>query len=211
MYLPPSFREDRLEVLHALIKARGLGTLITAGEGGLLANLIPFILMDDGPYGTLRCHLARANGQLQALRANAETLVLFQGPDTYITPNWYPTKAISGEVVPTWNYAIVQARGVPRVIDDPAWIRAQIEMLTQSQEGTRTPSWRVADAPESYVTSQIKGIVGVEIPITKLEGKWKVSQNRSAADRESVAGNLRSEGNEAMAKLVEQYGTKKSE
>lgn len=211
MYLPPSFSEDRLEVLHALIKARSLGTLITAGEGGLLANLIPFVLNDNGPYGTLQCHLAKANGQLRALKASSEILVLFQGPDTYMTPNWYATKAISGEVVPTWNYVMVQARGVPRVIDDPVWLRAQIDQLTQSREGTRPSPWTVADAPESYIASQIKGIVGVEIPITKLEGKWKVSQNRTEADRESIAENLRLEGNEIMAKLVERYGVKKSD
>ena len=210
MYVPPAFREDRLEVLHALIRAQSLGTLITAGGNGIEAKFIPFILVEDGKHGTLRAHLARANEQLNALRSGAETLVVFKGPDTYITPTWYATKATSGEVVPTWNYVVVQARGVPRVVEDSLWLREQIGQLTQSREGSRTPAWKVADAPESYVTAQIKGIVGIEIPIAKIEGKWKVSQNRSVDDRFSVAEGLRSEGKDIMARLVEEYGSKKS-
>ena len=211
MYVPPAFREDRLEVLHTLIKAQSLGTLITAGEGGLEANLVPFILLDDGGFGTLRAHIAKANDQLRALRQGAETLVVFKGPDTYITPSWYATNTTTGQVVPTWNYIVVQARGVPRVVDDPRWLREQIEQLTQSQERSRKPPWNVAQAPEAFIAAQMRGIVGIEIPIVKLEGKWKVSQNRSDADRESVVEGLRGEGNDVMARLVEEFGKRKRE
>lgn len=203
MYQPGGFREERLEVLHALIRAHPLATLITAGAGGLAANLVPFILADAGDRGTLRAHIARANDQVDALRAGAETLVVFQGPEAYISPSWYPSKQEHGRVVPTWNYVVVQVQGTPRVIDDPAWIRAQIGALTQSQEGQRSRPWSVTDAPEDYVEAQLRAIVGVEIPILRIEGKWKVSQNRSAADRQGVYEGLHGEGiNEAMARLV---------
>lgn len=189
--------------MHALIRAHPLGTLITAGPGGLIANLVPFTLVDGGDRGTLRAHVARANDQVEPLRAGAETLVLFQGPEAYITPSWYPVKKEHGRVVPTWNYVVVQARGKPRVIEDPAWLRAQLSELTSRQEAPRPDPWKIADAPEEYIEAQIKAIIGIEIPILKIEGKWKVSQNRSAADRQGVCQGLREDGgNEAMARLV---------
>jgi len=203
MYQPPAFREDRPEILHALIRAHPLATLITAGPGGLLANLVPFILVPEGERGTLRAHIAKANDQVEPLRSGAETLVVFQGPQAYITPSWYAAKKEHGRVVPTWNYVVVQVRGTPRVIDDPAWIRDQIGHLTASQENHRPAPWHVADAPEDFVRAQINAIIGIEIPILSIEGKWKVSQNRSAADRQGVVAGLRAEGiSEAMAKLV---------
>lgn len=203
MYQPSAFREERLEVLHALIRAHPLATLITAGSGGLIANLVPFILADAGDRGTLQAHIARASDQVESLRAEAETLIVFHGPEAYITPSWYPSKKEHGRVVPTWNYVVVQVRGTPRLIDDPAWLRAQIGNLTSSQENQRPEPWEVADAPESFIESQLKAIIGIEIPILKIEGKWKVSQNRSDADRQGVYQGLQSEGiNEHMAKLV---------
>jgi transcriptional regulator len=203
MYLPAAFREDRLETLHALIRAHPLGTLITAGAGGLLANLAPFILVDGGDKGILRAHIARANDQVKALRSGAETMVVFQGPQAYITPSWYAAKAEHGRVVPTWNYVMAQVRGTPRLIDDAAWIRAQIEALTASQESRRAEPWNVSDAPEPFIAGQIGAIVGVEIPIASIEGKWKVSQNRSAADRKGVIEGLRREGSDGeMAALI---------
>jgi len=209
MYLPAAFREDRLETLHALIRTHPLGTLITAGAGGLIANLIPFIVIDGGEKGILRAHIARANDQVEALRSGAETLVVFQGPQAYITPSWYAAKAEHGRVVPTWNYVVVQARGTPRLIDDAAWIRAQIGDLTESQENRRAEPWRVTDAPEPFIMGQIGAIVGVEIPIASIEGKWKVSQNRSAADRKGVVEGLNREGlSEEMARLVTERGSK---
>jgi transcriptional regulator len=203
MYQPAAFREERLENLHALIRAHPLATLITAGAGGLIANLVPFILADTGDKGTLRAHIAKANDQLDALRAGAETLVVFHGPEAYITPSWYASKKEHGRVVPTWNYAVVQVRGTPRVIDDAAWLRTQISALTSSQESKRFEPWNVTDAPAPYIEGQMKAIIGIEIPITSIEGKWKVSQNRPAADRQGVYEGLQEEsGNDEMAKLV---------
>ncbi|MEP6962107.1 MAG: FMN-binding negative transcriptional regulator [Acidobacteriota bacterium] len=207
MYQPNAFREERLETLHAFIRAHPLATLITAGHGGLLANLVPFTLVDGGESGTLRAHIAKANDQVDALSSGAETLVVFQGPDAYITPSWYVSKQEHGRVVPTWNYAVVQARGTPRVVDNPDWLRAQINDLTTTQEHKRSARWSVSDAPEPFISGQIKAIIGVEIPISTIEGKWKVSQNRSAADRHGVEKGLRQEGaSEEMAKLVAQRG-----
>ena len=204
MYLPAAFREDNLETLHALMRAHPLATLITAGAGGLLANLVPFTLVpEDTEKGTLRAHIAKANHQIEALRAGAETLVVFQGPEQYITPSWYASKQEHGRVVPTWNYVVVQARGTPRVFDDPAWLHAQITALTASQEKNRPAPWSVSDAPEPFIEGQIKAIIGIEIPISEIVGKWKVSQNRSEADRQGVEEGLRREGiNEDMANLV---------
>ncbi len=200
---PPAFREERLEVLHGLIRAHPLATLITAGAGGLMANLVPFTLVETTDKGTLRCHIAKANPQIDALKAGAETLVVFHGPQAYITPSWSASKKEHGRVVPTWNYAIVQVRGIPVVIDDPGWLRLQIDALTSGQEDRRAEPWRVTDAPDAFIEGQVKGIIGVEIPILTIEGKWKVSQNRSASDRQGVYEGLQVEGlNEDMAKLV---------
>jgi transcriptional regulator len=203
MYQPSAFREERLETLHALIRAHPLATLITGGPGGLIANLVPFTLADTGDKGTLRAHIAKANDQVGALKSGADTLVVFHGPEAYITPSWYASKKEHGRVVPTWNYAVVQVRGTPRVIDDPDWLKTQIGALTSAQETQRSEPWKVTDAPASFIESQIRAIIGIEIPILAIEGKWKVSQNRSAADRQGVYEGLQAEGiNEDMAKLV---------
>jgi transcriptional regulator len=204
MYRPPAFREDRLDVLHALIRAHPLAMLVTAGAQGLTANLIPFTLDPArGESGVLRAHLARANDQLADLRSVSEALVIFQGPETYITPSWYASKAEHGRVVPTWNYAVVQAWGRPAVMDDAAWLRTQIAELTHTQEDPRARPWQVSDAPADFIESQVKGIVGLEIPIARIEGKWKVSQNRPVADREGVVAGLNAEGQSPdMARLV---------
>jgi transcriptional regulator len=206
MYQPYAFREERLETLHALIRAHPLATLITAGTGGLIANLVPFILADTGDTGdkgTLRAHIAKANDQVDALKAGAETLVVFHGPEAYITPSWYASKKEHGRVVPTWNYAVVQVRGTPRIVEGTDWLRAQIAALTSAQEDQRSEPWKVTDAPEPFIEGQIRAIIGVEIPILAIEGKWKVSQNRSVADRQGVYQGLHDEGiSEDMAKLV---------
>src|SRR5215831_6585584 len=209
MYQPDAFREDRLDVLHSLIHAHPLATLITAGAGGLIANLVPFTLVNEGDKGTLRAHVAKANDQVESLRIAAEALVVFQGPEAYITPSWYASKKEHGRVVPTWNYIVVQVRGTPRVIDDPAWIREQIDHLTSIHEGRREKPWKVDDAPEPYVAGQMKAIIGIEIPIAVIEGKWKASQNRPEADRSSVEQGLRHEGVTEMAALVAEKGKTK--
>lgn len=210
MYQPPHFREDRLEVHHALIRAHPLGLLVTNGSTGLLANPVPFMLDEAAsPHGTLRAHLARANPQWRDFDPAQEALVVFQGTETYITPSWYEAKREHGKVVPTWNYAIVQAYGRMRVMDDPQWLLRQISAITTAQEASLPEPWAVDDAPADFLAAQLKGIVGVEIEITRIEGKWKVSQNRSEADRKGVAEGLRGSGNEEahrMADLVDGRG-----
>ncbi|MGH6663602.1 MAG: FMN-binding negative transcriptional regulator [Pseudolabrys sp.] len=209
MYQPPAFREDRLEVQHALIRARPLGLLISAGPGGLMANLLPFLVdTGNGAHGTLRVHMARANPQWRELEALEECLIVFQGPQDYVTPSWYATKRETGKVVPTWNYATVHAWGRPRVMSDDVWLRRQIEDLTRSREGLRPAPWAVDDAPADFVAMQMKAIVGIEIPIGRIEGKWKMSQNRPELDRVGVVEGFRMQGEagEAMAALVAERG-----
>ena len=206
MYLPPAFKEDRFAVQHALMRAHPLAMLVTLGEGGLVANPVPLVLDPAaGERGTLRGHLARANPQWRAFDATVEALAIFQGAEHYITPSWYATKGETGKVVPTWNYAVVQAYGPLRVVEDPAWLARQIRSLTAEHEGSRSAPWAVEDAPADFVAAQIRGIVGIEIPITRIEAKWKASQNRNEADRAGVVAGLRAEEDaaaSAMADLV---------
>jgi transcriptional regulator len=209
MYQPLHFREDRIEVQHGLIRQHPLGLLITSGPNGLLANALPFLIdPEESPRGTLRVHLARANPQWQDIAAVEQCLIVFQGPQRYVSPSWYPTKKETGKVVPTWNYVTVHAWGRPRVIDDAGWLRRQIEDLTAVHEGVRAAPWKVDDAPAQFVASQIKGIIGVEIPIDRIEGKWKVSQNRPKTDQAGVVAGLRGGGEQAeiMASLVAERG-----
>ena len=206
MYQVPHFRDDDLEAQHGLIEAHPLGLLISAGPEGIIANPIPFILYrQDGERGTLRCHLAKANPQWQALAANPAALVVFQGSQSYVTPSWYPTKAETEKVVPTWNYAMVQVRGPARIVTDAAWLHANVGALTDQQEGRRQEPWSIADAPEPFIAAQLKGIVGVEIPIETISGKFKASQNRPEADRVGVAEGL-AEVNPEMGAMVRQRG-----
>lgn len=191
MYRPPAFREDRIEILHQAIVAYPLAMLVTSGACGISANLVPFTLQSDaGERGVLQAHLAKANSQLADLRAGAEALVIFQGPQAYVSPSWYPTKRVHGKVVPTWNYVMVQARGRPAIIDDPDWLRMQIDALTGQQEQYQPEPWSVADAPASYIEGQLKGITGIEIAIARIEGKWKVSQNHPASNNAGVINGL---------------------
>ena len=209
MYQPPPFREDRIEVLHELIRTHPLGLLISAGPGGLLANPLPFLVdAGRGPHGRLRAHLARPNPQIGDLAAVDTCLIVFQGPQHYITPSWYATKHQTGKVVPTWNYVTVQVRGRPAIIDDEAWLRRLLNDLTERHERHLAAPWSIDDAPAPFVAGQIKGIVGLEIPIDRIDGKWKVSQNRPASDRAGVAAGL-GEGDDrarALAALVTERG-----
>ncbi|MCJ2096192.1 FMN-binding negative transcriptional regulator [Methylobacterium sp. J-072] len=202
MYQPPHFRDDTLVAQHGLIRAHPLGLLITRGSDGLVANPVPFLLDESGPYGTLRAHLARANPQWQALAEADECLVVFQGPQGYVTPDWYVSKREHGRVVPTWNYATVHAWGRPRVIEDVDWLRRQIADLTALREAPRATPWAVDDAPAPFVAAQLQAIVGIEIPITRIEGKWKMSQNRPDADRAGVIAGMRAEGEAILADMV---------
>ena len=206
MYEPPLHREDDLARQHALIQARRLGLLISHGPQGLIANAVPFLLdRAASKLGTLKAHVARANPQWRDLQASPEALVVFQGADHYVSPSWYQSKQETHKVVPTWNYVMVQARGAARVIEDDEWLQRQIAALTARQEASRDAPWAVGDAPPDFIALQRKAIVGIEIEITDIRGKWKTSQNRNAADRAGVVEGLEAIGDdaaEAMARLV---------
>lgn len=207
MYQPAHHREDRLEVQHQLIREHPFGLLITAGPSGLLANPVPFTLeVSLGVKGTIRTHLARPNAQWRELDGEREALVVFQGPQAYVTPSWYPSKSETGKAVPTWNYVTVQVRGRARAVEDGDWLRAQIDVLTRQHEEKRAVPWEVSDAPNEFIDQLVRVIVGVEIEIMSIEGKWKVSQNRPEADRYGVHAGFKSQGAEAMAALVAERG-----
>lgn len=209
MYIPASFKQTRPDRLHELIFKHPLGLLVTHGESGLEASPVPFLLYpQEGEHGVLRAHLAKANPHWKSLVSMDECLVVFQGPEGYVTPNWYPGKAATHRAVPTWNYATVQVRGRPAVTEDPVWLRRQLADLTACQEQSRPAPWSLDDAPADYLATQLKAIVGIEIPIRHIEGKWKMSQNKDEADREGVVRGLRSASdphrNDPVAALVEQ-------
>lgn len=208
MYLPSHFAEARVDVLHDLIRAYPFGTLVVLASNGLDANHIPFeIDPEPAPFGTLRGHLARANPLWKDFTAQVDALAIFQGPHTYISPSWYPSKKEHGKVVPTWNYAVVHAAGPLRVVDDQAWVRRFVEQLTHRNEAHRSDPWKVTDAPADFVDTMTRAIVGIEIPISRLTGKWKVSQNRPEKDRAGVVEALlqdRSDAGNEMAQLVGQ-------
>jgi transcriptional regulator len=201
MYLPTMFKEDRVEHLHGFIRASGLATLVTGTPDGLIASHVPMLLdASPAPYGTLIGHLARPNPQGRG--ALGDALAIFQGPDAYITPSWYATKRATGKVVPTWNYVAVHAYGAVEFFDDPARLLDVVTRLTDRQESRRSAPWAVTDAPREFIQGMLKGIVGFAIPISRLEGKWKMSQNRPAEDRAGVVVGLRDEGQNAVAALV---------
>jgi transcriptional regulator len=207
MYIPRHFEETRVDVLHQLMRDEPFATLVTMSPGGLNANHLPLELdPESAPLGTLRGHVSRANEVWRTSDPNLEALVVFQGPHRYITPSWYPSKEETGKAVPTWNYVVVHAYGVPRFLDEPGWLRAHVERLSAIHEAGRAQPWQVSDAPEDYVAAQLRGIVGFELAITRLVGKWKVSQNRSQADRAGVTTGLRADADPAstvMADLIE--------
>jgi transcriptional regulator len=208
MYLPSHFSENRIEVLHELVRQRSLASLITLGSEGLNANHIPFELdAAPAPYGTLRGHVARANPVWRDHSADIDALVIFQGPQVYISPSWYVTKNQTGEVVPTYNYAVVHAYGRLKIIDDRAWLRGLVTRLTERFESGSIAPWRVSDAPQDFIEKQLAAIVGIEIVISKLVGKWKASQNRPLADRAGVVEALGAAADAdslAMAQLIKE-------
>jgi transcriptional regulator len=206
MYTPKHFEEPRTEAIHELIRARPLSTLVTLTSAGLNANHIPLHLAaTPAPFGTLRGHVARANRFWSDYAKDVEVLAIFHGPDSYITPSWYATKKETGKVVPTWNYAVVHAYGALRIIDDASWVRDQLEALTAHNEAGFAKPWAVSDAPHEYTEKLINNIVGFEIVITRLTGKWKVSQNQPEQNQAGVIEGLINSGlrdAEEMAKLV---------
>lgn len=187
MYIPGSFATKDTEQLAGLIERHPLGLLISAGASGLLASPIPFLyrLRDGGPK--LVAHMARANPHWRDLVEGVECLVAFQGVENYVTPSWYPSKQATGKVVPTWNYQAVQVSGIPAVIEEVGWLERHVAELTDSIERRRDRPWKVTDAPADFIQSQLKAIVGLEIEITEIRGKWKMSQNRSPEDARGVA------------------------
>jgi transcriptional regulator len=203
MYNPAHFREDRVDVMHDLIRRHSLATLVTLGPAGLTANHIPMLIEPEPePLGKLRGHVAKANPVWRDFNNDVQPLAIFAGPDAYISPSWYAEKQKSGKVVPTWNYVTVHAHGTVEVFHDPDRLRAIVADLTRVNEAPFQRPWSIDDAPREYVDSLLNAIVGLEMTITRLEGKWKTSQNRPGIDRQSVAGELDGLGNERMAAEV---------
>jgi transcriptional regulator len=204
MYQPRQFEQSSLDDMHALIAAHPLGALVVRGEHGLTTDHIPFELAPptpEAPYGVLRAHVARANPVWRD--DGREAVVIFQGPHAYISPEHYEEKAVSGKVVPTWNYAVVHAHGSVRAIDDPAWLLGLLERMTDRHEARRAHPWKVADAPRDYVDALLKAVVGIEIVVGRMEGKWKASQNLSQGDQARiVAGLAHDPGTAGMAALM---------
>jgi transcriptional regulator len=202
VYLPQAFEEKRVDVIHACIRAHPLGALVTVGAQGLNANHVPFLVdPEPAPFGTLRAHVARGNSAWRDLASAPDALVIFQGPQGYVSPSWYPGKAEHGKVVPTWNYVVVHAYGAARVVHDAAWLRNLVGDLTREHEAERAQPWSVSDAPDEFVAQQMRAIVGIEIPIARLMGKWKASQNRTPLEIERVTEGLTTDGS-AFAEVM---------
>jgi len=207
MYIPKANRETRIPVMHDLIAAHPFGLLVTVGASGLMASHIPIVLKQSGSeFGTLQAHIARANEQWSDLVPSIEALAIFAGPHHYISASWYPGAKEDGAVVPTWNYVVVHAHGPLRVIEDPEWLRAHLVRLADIHESGSVNPWKVSDAPPEFIREQMRGIVGLEMPIRRLEGKWKVSQNKNERDRNAVLeglADLNTPESMAMRKLVD--------
>ena len=193
MYLPSAFRQDDLAELHAQMQASPFALLTSAGAAGVQASHLPLLLApDEGEFGTLYGHFARANPHWRDLQGGAEALAVFSGPDAYISPGWYPAKAEHGKVVPTWNYIAVHARGPVELIEEPERLLQIVSRLSDQHESGRERPWAVSDAPREYLNAMLRAIVGFALPIRRLEGKWKLGQNRSAADQQGVRDGLAS-------------------
>lgn len=204
MYRPPVFREDSVDVMQALIRSHPFATLITLEKGEPCGTHIPFVLTDGGAHGVLQGHVARPNTIWSDRDPDTEVLVIFQGANHYITPSWYTSKAEHGKVVPTWNYDALHVYGRMTAIEDPDWLLAHLNALTDFMEGEREKPWKVSDAPADYIDKMVRAIVGLEIGITRLEGKSKMSQNRNEADRQGTVKGLEAEGTDAARKAAQQ-------
>ena len=200
MYVPAHFEENRKEVLHQLIAGFPLGSLVTVGPNGLDANHIPFEFdADKGQHGTLHAHVARANPVWQEAAERPDALVIFQGPTAYISPNWYPSKHEAHRQVPTWNYMVVHAHGRIAVRDDESFVRGLVARLTRKMEAGEPVPWKMGDAPADFISQMLGAIVGIEIEVTKLTGKWKLGQNKASVDRRGAADALSARGEEQRA------------
>jgi transcriptional regulator len=198
MYIPDHFREDRPEVLHDAVRSIGFATLVTQD---LDANHLPMLLQESESGHVLRGHVARANPVWKT--GEGKALAIFLGPHAYVSPNWYPSKTETGKAVPTWNYISVHARGAIRWIQDTEWLRSHVGQLSAVHEAGRDLPWMISDAPAKYIDSMLKGIVGFELAIQTLEGKWKLSQNRDAADHAGARDGLRRDGRADVARLMD--------
>ncbi len=211
MYLPKINEETRLDVLHDLIRAHPLGTWVSAEETELNVNHIPFVLDGSrGEFGTLLGHVARANPIWKASPSARASVIVFRGPQAYITPSWYPSKHQHGKAVPTWNYAVVTAQGYPQFIDDREWLYEHLAQLTDTHEASQALPWKIGDAPEEFTDKLVAAVVGVEIPVRRIEGKWKTNQNRPEPDKLGVVAGLLGKGDDesvAMASLVRRHLT----
>jgi len=210
MHIQPHFSETRPIVLHELIRAKPLATLIVIQDNEIVVNHMPLMIISDGSdYGVLRGHIPRANSIWNGFDGvSTKAVAVFQGPDSFVTPSWYPSKHQHGKVVPTWNYVVAHAHGYPRAIHDSEWLLNHLGELTDWQESDQELPWKVSDAPADFIDKMLQGIVGIEMSITRLDGKWKVSQNRPEADQQGVAAGLRNRGTEdslAMETLVRQH------
>lgn len=204
LYTPRHFREDRTDVLHGAIRDFPMAQLVTFGETGLESTPLPLLLdLADGGQGALLGHVARANPQWKTANRSVEALAIFSGPDSYISPGWYETKRQTGKVVPTWNYVTIQVRGRISFVEDPQELLEIVRRLTELHENGRDAPWAVADAPADFIASQLRAIVGLRLEITEITGKWKMSQNRSEADRAGVIEGLRAEGAPAADAVAE--------
>jgi transcriptional regulator len=208
MYTPKDFKVEDTHEAHALMRAHPFAVLVTHGSDGLVATHLPTVLKSGGGsgLGRIQCHVARPNPQWRTFDRDADVLMIFQGPEAYIRPGWYPSKAEHGKAVPTWNYAVVHAYGRLEVVQDQAWLLAHVAELSSQQEAPYAAPWSTADAPKNYLAMLARGIVGFELSISRLEGKVKMSQNREARDRAGVVQGLaqRAEGQDAAtATLVE--------
>lgn len=191
--------------MHALMRAKPFATLVSGSSAGLYASHLPTVLKNEGTYGVIECHLARPNPHCKDLADGNETLMIFQGPQGYITPNWYPSKAQHGKAVPTWNFAVVHAYGRLEVMKDKDWLLQHVTELTAQQESNEAKPWTPSDAPNNYIEVMLRGIVGFRFAITRLEGKWKMSQNRDMQDQAGVVEGLgkRANGDDLeIAKIV---------
>lgn len=203
MYVPSHFEESRPEALHGLIVEHPVGVLVTHGSEGLDANHLPFELVENvGEHGILRAHVARNNPVWQSMAKGDEVLVVFRAEEAYISPNWYPSKLETHKQVPTWNYRVVHAHGRITVHDEEKYVRGVVARLTRRHETGHPSPWRMGDAPQDYINTMLKAIVGIEIEITRLVGKFKLSQNREVRDRVSAGETLIGQGDVAMGRAM---------
>jgi transcriptional regulator len=207
MYVPLPYQETRREVMLAAIGVRSFGTLITAGGAGLKVSHVPFALAGDPGAEMLVAHLARSNPQWRDIADGAETVASFLIDDSYISPSWYPSKAETGKVVPTWNYVAVEVRGSASIVEDASELLALVDLLTNRHENGRAEPWSTADAPKDYTDALLRGIVGVRLQIKELTGAWKLDQKKQTADRLGAAEHLASEArSKALAALMKGVG-----